>query len=56
MEEIENAKKSNREPSFGRACRIFCQTRVIISSVFFIGAVILQFIAPVSNITVLQVG
>ena len=54
MEEIENAKKSNREPSFGRACRIFCQTRVIISSVFFIGAVILQFIAPVSNITVLQ--
>ena len=52
MEEIKDAKKSNREPSFGRACTKFCQTRVIISSVFLIGAVILQFIAPVSKITI----
>ena len=48
-EEQENAKKDGREPSFGKACFRFCRTRIMISSLFFIGAVILQFLAPVSN-------
>ena len=48
-EEQENAKKDGREPSFGKACFRFCRTRIIISSLFFIGAVILQFLAPVSK-------
>ena len=57
-EEQENAKKDGREPSFGKACFRFCRTRIIISSLFFIGAVILQFLAPVSKfkITFAKVG
>ena len=49
-EEQESAKKDGREPSFGKACFRFCRTRIIISSLFFIGAVILQFLAPVSKL------
>jgi hypothetical protein len=47
-EEQEKAKKAKREPSFSWACIRFCQTRIIISTVFFGICAVLQFIAPVS--------
>ena len=47
IEEQESAEKANREPSFFRACAKFCQTRLIISTIFFVGAIVLQFLAPV---------
>ena len=34
-EEIENAEKNNRQPSFAKACAKFCRSRVIISAIFF---------------------
>ena len=46
-EEQENANKMNRQPSFAKACAKFCQTRVIISSIFFSCCVVLQFLSPV---------
>ena len=46
-EEQENAKKMNGQPSFAKACAKFCQTRVIISSIFFSCCVVLQFLSPV---------
>ena len=46
-EEQEKAKKMNRQPSFAKACAKFCQTRVIISSIFFSCCVVLQFLSPV---------
>ena len=47
QEEQELAKKSNREPSFSRACERFCRSRVIISTIFFSLSVVLQFVGPV---------
>ena len=46
QEEQENAKKSEKDPNLMKVCFKFCQTRIILATLFFMISAVMQFLAP----------